>query len=343
MNPSVDVGCPPRPFRHLRMAQRRTPDLSSSRAPVHSALVQKSVTAITNPAGRLSMWMLGNSGALGKWKTRKRWQMACNESNLGFTRSAFCRPSGLIFSAKCKGSEPQSTQRTSAKFAKKIKLGHYRTAAGPQKDLILWANCEFILQLHNIGPKSVVAEAIAARWRSLSDVETAFVRACGRGSTLTRAWGAVGIPVRNRCRIAVGRRDRDRGNLFGRLLLLVRGEAVGSLWQASLAAGFLLADSRATGPDRLHLLFRLSPLSRLYAVAQRHSGVFLGCARHDDAVSGAARSEQWIRLVALLRFCASLRPCAGARTLPALHGKLRSEPWRYAPSTWGSPSLVCWL
>jgi hypothetical protein len=44
MNPSVDVGCPPRPFRHLRMAQRRSPDPSSSRAPVHSALVQISVT-----------------------------------------------------------------------------------------------------------------------------------------------------------------------------------------------------------------------------------------------------------------------------------------------------------
>ena len=44
MNPSVDVGRSPRPFRHLRMAQHRTPDPSSSRAPVHSALVQKSVT-----------------------------------------------------------------------------------------------------------------------------------------------------------------------------------------------------------------------------------------------------------------------------------------------------------
>ncbi len=44
MNPSVDVGRPPRPFRHLRMAQRRSPDPSSSRAPVHSALVQISVT-----------------------------------------------------------------------------------------------------------------------------------------------------------------------------------------------------------------------------------------------------------------------------------------------------------
>ena len=59
MNPSVDVGNPPRPFRHLRMTERRTPDPSSSRVPVHSALVQKSVTVITNPAGRLSLVMLG--------------------------------------------------------------------------------------------------------------------------------------------------------------------------------------------------------------------------------------------------------------------------------------------
>ena len=59
MNRQVDVGNPPRPFRHLRMAERCTPDPSSSRVPVHSALVQKSVTVITNPAGRLSLWMLG--------------------------------------------------------------------------------------------------------------------------------------------------------------------------------------------------------------------------------------------------------------------------------------------
>src|SRR5712671_1018276 len=59
MNRQVDVGNPPRPFRHLRMTERRTPDPSSSRVPVHSALVQKSVTAITNPAGRLSLVMLG--------------------------------------------------------------------------------------------------------------------------------------------------------------------------------------------------------------------------------------------------------------------------------------------
>src|ERR1700733_14857899 len=49
MNPSVDVGCPPRPFRHLRMAEHCTPDPSSSRAPVHSALVQKSVTRHHQP------------------------------------------------------------------------------------------------------------------------------------------------------------------------------------------------------------------------------------------------------------------------------------------------------
>src|SRR6267142_3398192 len=77
MNPSVDVGNPPRPFRHLRMTERRTPDPSSSRVPVHSALVQKSVTAITNLAGRLSIWMLGKTRALGKWKTAERWQAAC--------------------------------------------------------------------------------------------------------------------------------------------------------------------------------------------------------------------------------------------------------------------------
>jgi hypothetical protein len=83
MNPSVDVGNPPRPFRHLRMTERRTPDPSSSRVPVHSALVQKSVTAITNPAGRLSIWMLGKYHALGKGKTANSWQVVCYQSNNG--------------------------------------------------------------------------------------------------------------------------------------------------------------------------------------------------------------------------------------------------------------------
>ena len=53
--PVLDGGNPPRPFRHLRMAEHRTPDrLFTSRVPVHSVLVQKSVTTITNAVGRLS-------------------------------------------------------------------------------------------------------------------------------------------------------------------------------------------------------------------------------------------------------------------------------------------------
>ena len=81
MNPSVDVGNPPRPFRHLRMAERCTPDPSSSRAPVHSALVQKSVTAITNPAGRLSVVMLGEPPHIGKSQLANSWQTTCIQSN----------------------------------------------------------------------------------------------------------------------------------------------------------------------------------------------------------------------------------------------------------------------
>ena len=32
------------------------------------------------------MWMLGNSRALGKWKTANSWQMVCNQSNARFTK-----------------------------------------------------------------------------------------------------------------------------------------------------------------------------------------------------------------------------------------------------------------
>jgi len=96
MNPSVDVGCPPRPFRHLRMAQRRTPDLSSSRAPVHSALVQKSVTRHHHPAGRLSIRMLGKTAPLGKCKTAKSWHPACNQSNPRFTNALAHRGSFVV-------------------------------------------------------------------------------------------------------------------------------------------------------------------------------------------------------------------------------------------------------
>ena len=111
MNPSVDVGNPPRPFRHLRMAERRTPDPSSSRVPVHSALVQKSVTAITNPAGRLSLWMLGKSRALGKGKSAKSWQAACYQSNARFANGlAKHREHGRARSGGCAHSLVPSAQ-----------------------------------------------------------------------------------------------------------------------------------------------------------------------------------------------------------------------------------------
>jgi hypothetical protein len=115
MNPSVDVGNPPRPFRHLRMAERRSPDPSSSQVPVHSALVQKSVTAITNPAGRLSIWMLGKSSALSKWKTAKSWQAACNQSNAWFTNGA-CQAGRQTWLAFCKTTISKAfTQRVGAR------------------------------------------------------------------------------------------------------------------------------------------------------------------------------------------------------------------------------------
>src|SRR5215472_535416 len=77
MNPSVDVGRSPRPFRHLRMAERRSPDPSSSRAPVHSALVQKSVTRHHQHSRPAFIWMLGKFRVLGKPGTVKRWKMVC--------------------------------------------------------------------------------------------------------------------------------------------------------------------------------------------------------------------------------------------------------------------------
>jgi hypothetical protein len=59
------------------MAERSTQDLFASRVPVHSALVQKSVATITNLAGRLSQWMLGNGERFRKSKTQNSWQAVC--------------------------------------------------------------------------------------------------------------------------------------------------------------------------------------------------------------------------------------------------------------------------
>ena len=47
--------------------------------------------AITNPAGRLSIWMLGKRHGLGKWASAKSWQAACYESNRQFTNGLAMR------------------------------------------------------------------------------------------------------------------------------------------------------------------------------------------------------------------------------------------------------------
>ncbi len=58
------------------MAEHGTPDQISSQAPFIQALVQKSVTAITKLAGRLSFGMLGKPGNSARGDT-KRWNQGC--------------------------------------------------------------------------------------------------------------------------------------------------------------------------------------------------------------------------------------------------------------------------
>jgi hypothetical protein len=54
------------------MAEHGTPDQITSQAPFIQALVQKSVTAITNLAGRLSFGMLGESWSTAQGGTGKK-------------------------------------------------------------------------------------------------------------------------------------------------------------------------------------------------------------------------------------------------------------------------------
>jgi hypothetical protein len=54
------------------MAEHGTPDQITSQAPFIQALVQKSVTAITNLAGRLSFGMLGETRSTAQGGTAKK-------------------------------------------------------------------------------------------------------------------------------------------------------------------------------------------------------------------------------------------------------------------------------
>ena len=80
MNRQVDVGNPPRPFRHLRMAERRTPDLSSSESPFIQHWFKNRLPHY-QPAGRLSLWMLGELQWISNRGTANSWQRTCNQSN----------------------------------------------------------------------------------------------------------------------------------------------------------------------------------------------------------------------------------------------------------------------
>jgi hypothetical protein len=55
------------------MAEHGAPDLISSQVPFIQALVQKSVTTITNPVGRLSSRMLGKIAELRKGYRGNSW------------------------------------------------------------------------------------------------------------------------------------------------------------------------------------------------------------------------------------------------------------------------------
>jgi len=65
------------------MAEHGTPDLSSSQAPFIQALVQKSVTAITKLAGRLSFRMLREQAAISQGANPKKLEPKVRARRLG--------------------------------------------------------------------------------------------------------------------------------------------------------------------------------------------------------------------------------------------------------------------
>jgi hypothetical protein len=110
--PVSDGGNAPRPIRLFRMAEHSTPDLFASRVPVHSSLVQKSVATITNLAGRLPPWMLGNREHFRKGKMQNSWQEACwQECSCGDGRLAslpFFAEAPSAAEGEAEGSKPSA-------------------------------------------------------------------------------------------------------------------------------------------------------------------------------------------------------------------------------------------
>src|SRR5215471_7490466 len=134
MNPSVDVG-----------ARRDPLGICAWRSIAHRILVRAELPfilhwfkyrfpAITNLAGRPSMWMLGKSDAVGKSTDANSWQKACSDKSPG----------------------KQGAIRLQSVFGK----------GGRAKYLIPLVACACILGSH-FRPQRVLASASASRWRSV--------------------------------------------------------------------------------------------------------------------------------------------------------------------------------
>src|ERR1035441_1793616 len=121
-------------------------------------------------------------------------------------------------------------------------------------------------------------------------------------------------------------RNRTPAFAAAAIPLLVRGGALGfrvgtglsSLWPEGLAPGCFLQPAHRCRPGALHRLLRLPACASRNLVAERCSCLLLGCAGHDDAVSESSGPRQRIRLVASVRFRASLHACAGRRVVANL-------------------------
>ncbi len=111
--------------------------------------------------------MLGKYRALGKWRTAKRWQAACNESNARFIQCA-CQKLRLleklpVSSPCCTPEAPDRKYRNDRKEkpAQSAKEYHY-AACRSGKYLILLTSCEFILKNKISGPRAYSLGASAA-------------------------------------------------------------------------------------------------------------------------------------------------------------------------------------
>src|SRR5438309_1363971 len=75
--PVIDGGNPPRPFRHLRVAEHRTPDRSFESSPRSFGVGSKIGYHHHQPYRPTFNSMLGKAAPIRKRQEVKRWQLAC--------------------------------------------------------------------------------------------------------------------------------------------------------------------------------------------------------------------------------------------------------------------------